>query len=336
VVEERISNGRSTEVREHPGYHGGLPVTHNLDPSCPAMMRFRRRALLQSSIVAGASRLAPSLFAGHQESPEELKKIGSTTKSRFAVNVEMWWKALPFMERVKKAAELGFPAIEFWPFKGKDISSLANLTKELDIEIAQFTAWGFEPGMNDTANHDMLEKEVREACVVAKALRCKMCCVVAGNDIPGMTQEQMHANVVTGLKRVAPIAEDHDVTLILEPMNIRVDHKGHCLYGSAPAMAICDQVGSTHVKINWDLYHMAITEGDLCGHLKEGLARKHIGYLQLADTPGRHEPGTGEVHYNRVLKEAYDLGYRGYIGLECKPLKDEVTAAKRVAAADIW
>ena len=90
------------------------------------------------------------------------------------------------------------------------------------------------------------------------------------------------------------------------------------------------------VKINWDLYHMQITEGDLCGHLKQGIESKAIGYLQLADTPGRHEPGTGEIHYNRVLKAAYDLGYRGYVGLECRPLKDEITAAKRVAAADIW
>jgi hydroxypyruvate isomerase len=300
------------------------------------MLRIRRRALLQSSILAGASHLAPSLLARTQDTPEELKKIASTTKTRFAVNLEMWWTQLPFLDRIRRASELGFPAIEFWPLKGKDLPAVAALTKELGIEIAQFSAWSFKPGMNDLANHSAFEAAILDSCVAAKLLRSKLPTVVAADDIPGMSQEQMHANVVTALKRVAPLAEEHDLTLILEPMNIRVDHKGHCLYGSAPTMKICEQVGSTHVKINWDLYHMQITEGDLCGHLKQGLENKTIGYLQLADHPGRHEPGTGEIHYNRVLKEAHDLGYRGYVGLECRPLKDEITAAKRVAAADIW
>jgi hydroxypyruvate isomerase len=160
--------------------------------------------------------------------------------------------------------------------------------------------------------------------------------VVAGDDIPGMSQPQMHENVIQALKRAAPHCEDQGITMILEPMNIRIDHKGHCLYGSRDAMRICSEVNSKAVKINWDLYHMQISEGDLCGHLKEGFAAGHIAYLQLADNPGRNEPGTGEIHYNRVLKQAYDLGYRGYVGLECVPKRDELSAAKAVARADVW
>ena len=145
---------------------------------------------------------------------------------------------------------------------------------------------------------------------------------------------EMHENIIAGLKLAAPIAEEHGVVMILEPMNIRVDHKGHCLYGSPPAIRICEEVASPSVKINWDLYHMQITEGDLCGRLRDGW--KQVGYLQLADHPGRNEPGTGEVHYNRVLKAAHDLGYRGFVGLECRPREDELAAARRVAAADVW
>ena len=120
--------------------------------------------------------------------------------------------------------------------------------------------------------------------------------------------------------------------LILEPMNIRVDHKGHCLYGSEASVAICRAVNSRHVKLNWDLYHMHITEGDLCRRLKQGFDQ--VGYLQLADNPGRNEPGTGEIFYPRVLKEAWDLGYRGYVGLECNPRQGEDLAARRVHDAD--
>jgi hydroxypyruvate isomerase len=247
----------------------------------------------------------------------------------------MWWRKLPVLDRIRQAAALGFPAVEIWPWQGKDLDAIAALTQELGIEIAQFTAWGFSPGLNDPKNHDAFVKAVEDGCQVARKLRCKLMTIVAGDDIPGMSQEKMHENVIAGIKRGAPIAESHDVTMILEPMNIRVDHKGHCLYGSAPAIRICNAVDSSHVKINWDLYHMHITEGDLCGHLREGFAAKRVGYVQVADHPGRHEPGTGEIHYNRVLKELQTLGYKGYVGLELSPT-NELAAAIACAKADVW
>lgn len=299
------------------------------------MSHFSRRAFLGSAAVAAGAAALNRGTAAELEF-DDRSTIGKTPHTKFAVNCEMWWGKLPFLDRIRQAASLGFPAIEFWPYQGKDIGAVAALTRELGIAVAQFTAWGFSPGLNDPKNHENFVKAVKEGCKIAHQLDCKMMCVVAGDDIKGMTQEQMHANVIKGLKLAAPIAEDEDVTLILEPMNIRVDHKGHCLYGSAPSIRICNEVGSSHVKINWDLYHMHITEGDLCGHLREGFAAKQIGYLQLADHPGRHEPGTGEIHYNRVLKEAYDLGYRGYVGLELSPKTDELAAAIGAAKADVW
>jgi hydroxypyruvate isomerase len=296
------------------------------------MTALNRRTFLGSSLaLASAAGLATA-----DEDSAELRAIGRTPHTRFAVNVEMWWTKLPFLERLRMAAKYGFPAVEFWPWRNKDIPAVAALCHDLGIEIAQFTAWGFKPGMNDPKNHDAFVKEVEASCAIAKQLNCKLMTVVGGDDQPGMTQPEMHANIIAGLKKAAPIAEAHKITLILEPMNIRVDHKGHCLYGSAPTIRICQEVNSPYVKINWDLYHMQITEGDLCGHLREGFAAKQIGYLQLADHPGRNEPGTGEVHYNRVLKEAYDLGYRDYVGLELRPRTTEHEAAVAAAKADQW
>ena len=274
------------------------------------------------------------LRAAQADASSDDNTLGHTPHTRFAVNVEMWWSKLPFGQRLKNAAALGFPAVEFWPYEGKDIDATAKLCDELKLDIAQFTAWGFTPGMNDPKNHDKFAKKIEEACQVAKRLRCPKMCVVGGNDQPGMTQAQMHENIITALKSVAPIAEEHQVMLILEPMNIRVDHKGHCLYGSPAAVRICREVNSKFVKINWDLYHMHISEGDLCGHLKESFDQ--VGYLQLADHPGRHEPGTGEIFYARVLRQAYELGYRGYVGLELTPATTELAAARAVAAADKW
>lgn len=297
------------------------------------MISVDRRTFLSSAAVASSVALAGSAAARAEDAPDPTT-LGRTPHTRFAVNIEMWFGGFDFLDRIRQAAALGFPAIEFWPWQDRDIDRMASLCRELDIAVAQFTAWGFRPGLNNPANHDAFVQAIEDGCQVAKKLSCKKMTVVGGDDQPGMTQAEMHENIIAGLKRAAPLAERHDVMLILEPMNIRVDHQGHCLYGSPDAVRICRDVGSTHVKINWDLYHMQITEGDLCGRLREGFDQ--VGYLQLADHPGRNEPGTGEVHYNRVLREAYDLGYRDYVGLECHPLVDEVTAALRVAAADAW
>jgi len=293
----------------------------------PAISRRSLFALGAAGAVAG---VRPRLALA----PQTSAKLGRTPNTRFALNAEIWFGDLPFLDRVRKAADLGYPAVEFWPWRGKDLPALAKLLAETKLEVAQFTAWGFTPGMNDPANHAAVEKEIEESCRVANDLGCKAMTVVGGNDQPGMTQAEMHAHIITALERVAPVAERHGVTLLLEPMNIRVDHKGHCLYGSEAAVRICRAVGSPFVKINWDLYHMQLSEGDLCGHLKDGFDQ--LGYAQVADTPGRNEPGTGELHYARVLKQLHDLGYRGFVGLECWPLEGEQKAAERVLAADTW
>jgi len=280
-----------------------------------------RRTFLGSTAALATGATLARAAEGAPSAEVDASTLGRTPHTKFAVNVEMWWGKLPFVERIAKAADFGFPAVEFWPWRGKDLDGIIKVTQDRGIEIAQFTAWGFRPGLNDPKNHEKFVQEIEESCAIAKKLNCKKMTVVGGDDQKGMTQEQMHANIIAGLKLAAPIAEKNEVMLILEPMNIRVDHKGHCLYGSEPTVRICREVNSPMVKINWDLYHMQISEGDLCGRLKDGFDQ--LGYLQLADHPGRNEPGTGEVYYNRVLKQAYDLGYQGYVGLELRPKTDE-------------
>jgi hydroxypyruvate isomerase len=297
------------------------------------MMNLSRRDFIRSGSAAlVAAGLTGTSNAKAGEKP--LKKPGKTEHTKFAVNIEIWWSKKDVLERIRRAAGLGYPAVEFWGCEGKDLDAMKRTCDDLGVEITQFTAWGFEPGMNDPANHDLFEKKIREACAVAKKLNCRKATVVGGNDQPGMTGEEMHRNIITALKRVAPVVQDAGLMLILEPMNIRVDHKGHCLYGSPAAVKICREVDSPMVKINWDLYHMQLSEGDLCGHLKEGFDQ--LGYVQVADAPGRHEPGTGEINYGRVLKEVRDLGYKDFVGLECWPEKDPETAAQRIAKMDKW
>lgn len=293
------------------------------------MTSFDRRSLM----AAGAAWIAaPRVSAQNYTAPnhDAVKKL----KPRFAVNGEIWWGSEPFLQRIERALEHGFDAIEFWPWRNKDLDALEKLAKDRGVKFTQFTGWGFEPGLCNPDNHAKAVEEVRAACEAANRIECPMMTIVAGNDQKGMTREQMHEHVITGLKLLAPIARDHDVTLILEPMNGRVDHPGHCLYGSEAGVRICRAVDSPNVKLNWDLYHAQLAEGDLCGHLKDGFDQ--LAYAQVADAPGRNEPGTGEVHWPRVFRALDELGYKGYIGLECWPKDGEAKAIERLIAASTW
>lgn len=299
----------------------------------------QRRHFLQASAAfaatAGLAQAGPRQPQQPGQPPkDDTSRLGRTAHTRMAVNLEMWWSRRPFLERIDQAAALGFQAIEFWPWEGKDIKAIANACQKHKIEVAQFTGWGFSPGLNEPKNHPEFVKKIQQGCDVADQLNCRMMCVVAGNDVRGLTQAQMHQNVIDGLRRVVPIIEKRNITLILEPMNIRVDHKGHCLYGSEPTLRIIKGVGSRHVKMLADLYHLQITEGDLCGHIRDNF--DSVAYYQLADHPGRNEPGTGEIHYPRVLKQLHDLGYRGFMGLECRPRGSELDAARACNRADQW
>jgi hydroxypyruvate isomerase len=300
-------------------------------------MTTNRRQFLAASAACGvAAATGTAVSAAQPTVPDDPSRLGRTAHTKFAPNIEMWWPGnkLTPQQKIEEAARLGYQAVEMWPYENKDINALVQVCQKHKMEITQFTAWGFTPGLNDPKNHDRFVQKIEEACKVAGRLGTRMMCVVAGNDIAGMTQRQMHDNVITALRRAVPIVEKHNITLILEQMNIRVDHKGHCLYGSEPTLRILKAVDSRHVKMLLDLYHAQITEGDLCGHIRENY--DHAAYYQIADHPGRNDPGTGEIHYPRVLKQLHDLGYRGYIGLEFRPRGTELEAARAVHRADQW
>jgi hydroxypyruvate isomerase len=118
------------------------------------MTTTRRTFLRSSAVIAAGAGLAPALDSA-QPQKEDTTRLGRTAHTRFAVNLEMWWRNLtPFTRRIEEAARLGFQAIEFWPYEGKDIGAIADTCQKLKVEVAQFTAWGFTPGLNDPRNHN--------------------------------------------------------------------------------------------------------------------------------------------------------------------------------------
>lgn len=258
---------------------------------------------------------------------------GRTPHTPIAVNIEMWFEG-DFVDRIRQAAELGFPAIELWTWRDKDLAAGATELRERGMTATQFTAWGFGQKINhpDFPKEEFVA-EIEAACDAADVLPgCDRFCVVGGDDIPGLSKEEMHAALIEKLRAAVPVLERRKKTIILEPMN-PYNHPGHCLYGSADGIAICRAVGSPWVKLNWDLFHMQRYEGNLLDNLEKG--REWIGYVQFADSPARHEPGTGEIRFGEVFRKVRELGLPLPLGAECIPQEgDARRAAERLHRAD--
>lgn len=282
-------------------------------------MRMTRRILCAALALS-----PPAVLAGL---PVSAAAASGTTQAlkRFACNMESWWTDLDFMQRFERAAEAGFSAIEFWDpnSDGRDMPAVAALCRDLALDVVQFTGWG-GPSLADRANHDAFEQAMRRAVKLCEQLDAPMFTVVGHQSVTNRSHTQSVANLRRALERVAPILEDASRTLILEPFN-PVDHPGHFLNGSVDALEVCRAIDSSAIKINWDLYHMQLTEGNLVANLRDGLDQ--VAYVQIADVPGRHQPGTGELNYSFILSSLDKMGYTGPIGLECWPEDDDEARA---------
>ena len=252
----------------------------------------------------------------------------------YAVNVEMTWNKLPFLDRLTKVAEAGFSHYEFWPWRNKDIDAIVKLNKELNIVPAQFSASPktFKQGITDPRRKDEFLEDIKLALEVAAKLGVKKICVVAGEETAGYSLDEQNQAVIDALKAAAPIVEAAGVMIILEPLNLLVDHPRQLIATSAHAAQVLKAVGSPNVKMLFDVYHQQITEGNLSGNIKA--YKDLIGYYQIADHPGRHEPGTGEINYAHVFRTIHDVGYTGVIGLEMSAKSDPLVALKAVRDAD--
>lgn len=245
--------------------------------------------------------------------------------------VEMIFRELPFAERLEKVAAAGLPAFEFWGTAGKDFDAIAKKQRELGLACATFVGSGGVPLVAAERRADFLG-ELAKAIEVAKKLDCRTLIVTTGNELPGVSREAQRDAVVAALRAAAPVCEAAGITLVLEPLNVLVDHQGYFLPTSAEGFAILDEVGSKSVKMLYDIYHQQVTEGNLIATITANVGK--IGHFHVADVPGRHEPGTGEINYRNVFKAIDAAGYAGFTGLEYRPQADAaatLTAVKALA-----
>ncbi|HEV8636362.1 MAG TPA: TIM barrel protein [Chloroflexota bacterium] len=248
---------------------------------------------------------------------------------RFSVCVEMIFRDSPFLERLDRVKASGAPAYEFWRWADKDVPAIAERARRLDLACAGLVGSTGGPLVDPARRGDFLEG-LRGALAVAGRLGATTLIVTTGQALEGVEPARQHDAIVAGLRAAAPIAAEAGVTLALEPLNTKVDHAGYYLDSTAEGLGIVDEVGSDSVKLLYDFYHAQVMEGNLTRTAVENLGK--IAHLHLADNPGRHEPGTGEVNYRGVFRALEEAGYAGYVGLEFRPTGDHDRAVRETLA----
>ncbi|MCB1018373.1 MAG: TIM barrel protein [Acidobacteria bacterium] len=218
-------------------------------------------------------------------------------------------------------ADFGFKAFEYNGLpREQTLEQAADIREKMDalgMEMGVFVVnsggWKGD-ALVDSKFHESFLADVRTAIEYQKVMRNRWATVTSGLSVDYLSLERQDENVIAGLKKAAELVEGTDLTLVLEPLNVRVDHAGYHVVTSEQAARIIDAVGSGHVRILFDIYHQQISEGNLTSNIDRYWDR--IGYFQVGDVPGRKEPGTGEIRYRYLFRHLYEKGYQGIVGME--------------------
>ncbi len=254
------------------------------------------------------------------------------TKIRLSSCIEMMFAEVPFAERVAQAAQAGFAAVEFWGWEGKDLPALARAAQAAGIAVAGCCVGTRDAGraaqyakgaMLVAGNAATYAGMVQETIEAVAPLGIRTLIATTGQALEGVDRVSQQEAVVACLRAAAPALVRSGVTLVLEPLNILVNHRGYYLDTSRQAFDILRQVDCPNVRLLYDIYHQQITEGNLIDTIRQNISL--IGHFHLADVPGRHEPGTGEINYRNVLAAIAATGYAGYVGCEYSPSAGKTT-----------
>lgn len=241
---------------------------------------------------------------------------------RFAANLSMMFTDAPFLQRFERAAAAGFRAVEFLFPYDYSAAEVTQAARAVGIEVVLFNTvpGDWSKGERGLAALPGREEEFRagvaRALEYADALGCTQIHAMAGLVGDGADRAAMRATYIGNLRAAAEAAAKTGVTVLIEPINTR-DIPGFFLNHTEEAAAVIAEVGAPNLRIQFDIYHRQIMQGDLTPAIEAHLPM--IGHMQIADTPGRNEPGTGEINYPFLFSAIDRLGYAGWIGCEYRP-----------------
>ena len=245
-----------------------------------------------------------------------------------SVCIDMMFSQHEFYDRLSAVKACNLHAVEFWKWTNKDIEKIEALLRELNMDVSVFNidskdeklSYDLSRGiLNDGRTDDFL-KALKESIPVYKKLGASAMIVLIGEH-----RAYCEENVRRCLEAAKPLLEEHNVNLVIEPLN-DIDRVGYSMPYASPVFALLRKLNSPHIKMLYDIYHQNMMGDFSMEEIRENIDL--IGHFHVADAPGRHEPGTGNIDYEPVLKEIRKLPFNGYVGLEYRATKnDEETLA---------
>ena len=245
---------------------------------------------------------------------------------RYSYCIDMMFAEMDFYKRFEYAKKCGANAVEFWKWSNKDIVKVKEELVKNEISFSVFNidckdekiSYDLSRGILNAGRKEEFILALKESIPVYKELNANGMIVLIGETLDIPYEEQID-NIVKCLKAAVPIIEKENITLLLEPLN-DIDRKNYFLPRSKEVFEIIRKVNSSNIKILLDLYHEQLMAGNLMNTIKEKIS--HIGHIHVADVPGRHEPGTGEINYKGILECLKELNYENYVGFEFRSTID--------------
>jgi hydroxypyruvate isomerase len=241
---------------------------------------------------------------------------------KFCVNVSILFKEVPLPEQFARAKEAGFSAVEFWWPMGEYLEEVERAIKDAGLEVALFNFDAGDMPAGDrglVSNPDRVEQfreNVPVALDLARRLGCIRLNVLVGHRLEGTSREEQLQLARETAGWAADQAAGQGAEVMIEAVNT-FENGPYLLYTTEEAAEFVESIGRENVKLQYDVYHMQRMEGNLVATMRKHIGK--IGHVQVADSPARGEPGTGEIHYPYVFGVLEELGYDGYVGLEYNP-----------------
>ncbi len=253
-----------------------------------------------------------------------------TAKAKITSSVMLWTLKGSFEEKLETAARAGLQSVElvaeYTAWSDADLTRIRKLSRSFGLGMDALIAtpdWGKRPvSMVNPAERGQFLADLRNAITVARKLETPQIILMSGNAIPGRTHEEQYASLLEGSKRAGELAAAAGVTLIVEPLNSLVNHKGFFLTTCVEGLKLIREVDNPHVRLLFDIYHEQVQIGNVIRTITE--AAPYVAVFHVADNPGRHDPGTGELNYPNIYKAIQKTGYSGYIAMEYLPLGEQV------------
>jgi hydroxypyruvate isomerase len=249
---------------------------------------------------------------------------------RFCVNISILFTEFPLLERFAKARDAGFGAVELWWPRGEDPAAVRDAIEDagVDVVLLNFDAGDMPAGdrglVSDPTKQEAFRANVPVALELAESVGCRKLNALAGHELPDLEREAQLEIARENVRFAADAAREHGAKVLIEAVNT-FENGPYLFSRTSAASEFRQSVDRDNVRLQYDVYHMQRMEGNITATIEEHF--DEIAHVQIADSPGRGQPGTGEINFDYVFQRLEELGYEGYVGLEYKPPSGDTEAS---------